>query len=231
MIKIKRYERFLLNERTMYYDRVLHSLVRYEKLENNSVIPVRMKDINNSLRLAIYPGCLLRYIKIPQLVIETLNAISIVSFLGTIIMCMYDFSFIQKLDYFPSILITPILIFLSVFLHEIAHAIVGVNLGGFVAEVGLIKDKCHIRYYTKIYWDANHRAKVLYYFSGIAMNMALGGGAFVIMKFSANAIWFLLFVVNVLLAFGNAMPNRKRNTDGYNITRNIKDCRNLKIGQ
>ena len=212
----------------MYYDRVLHSLVRYENLESISMIPVRMKDINNSLRLAIYPSCLLRYIRIPKLVIETLNAISIVSFLGIIIMCIYDISFIQKLDLFPSIYATPILIFLSVFLHEIAHAIVGVNLGGFVAEVGLIKEKCHIRYYTKIYWEANHRAKVLYYFSGIAMNIALGGVAFVFMKFSANAIWLLLFVVNFLLALANAMPNRKRNTDGYNITRNIREWRKLK---
>ena len=221
MNRYNRYELISLPTGIKCYDRLNHSFVDYHSdIEQNELLPNFTSKRDN---FCIYPYNALQRYRLPIWLCFAIISFSPILFILSIVLCRRGFLFNYHINFFPSVLFIPLLLAISIFLHELAHAVVGISLGSYVAEIGLAKKKRLARYYTKACWTDNDiKQKYLYYASGIAMNLMLAGFAVIFFFLSHSIIFFLFFIINAVFAVLNAIPNRLGNSDGYLLMKSLQ---------
>lgn len=222
-LKINRYEVFGKEgtDNIIYYDRYTHSVISGKEIK----ISDDLRDyplFRNMRRNSIYPHNVLSKIKIPSFIIICFAGLSTLSFvLFTFIFAANTYK-LHNMCFVPVIFFTAPFLILSVFLHELSHAIVAVSIGGYIAEIGFIKEGIHIRFFTKTLWQKSKKSLLpWYYFAGISMNMTLCVIGIALFVYAESLAGFTLFVINMCFVFLNSIPCKKRNTDGYNILKII----------
>lgn len=215
--KEKRYEMFKKDNKIFYYDRCNHCVVS----KKGNSLGKREKYI-----CAIYPNKLLKFIRIPQVFICFFFILSILLFCFSIINFIISFHYIKVLFVNINILYViyiPFIVLISIFMHEVSHAITGSSLSGFVAEVGVVRKGVSVRFFTKLIWLIEKPLwKIEYYFSGIAMNMFLCGISIIIFNCYNNILLIFLFIINYVFVILNFVPISRFKSDGFNLLRLIK---------
>lgn len=210
-----RYEHYKTPFGEMIFDRQTHSLLNKETHEVNSN---EIKTSPNDVLFAIFPNQILSHIHLPSWLI-TVSIIS--SFIIFIVLAVlfpkwiYPF---QKKDFWPVIFIELPILIVSILLHELSHAVIATGYGGFVAEIGIRKIKYGFKYYTRVFWgNVPINNKICFLLGGIAMNMWLSSfGCFIVYRYKL-VCGFFVYITNVLLVMLNIIPQKKLNSDGYQI--------------
>lgn len=220
MNSVKRYQKILINNIPKFYDRHLHKIVNFEDVRDiNEVIPLFDK---NNFGISIYPHPPVKVHCIPIKLIILIYSIAFSCFCISLYLAIKSCVHMYFQMIFPSILIAPIFLLISIALHESAHALVGTGLNGIVCEIGLRKYNRQFQFITVLIWrttDSLRRA--LYFFAGISANMLLSFVGALVYYLYGNIVFFYIFVINVALTICNIIPIKKHNSDGYNIIMNI----------
>jgi Zn-dependent protease len=114
-------------------------------------------------------------------------------------------------------------------IHELMHSM-------FAAHYGFPPARTHVIIYFFVYpmfyvkiprlYSADKKVRALILSAGLICQCFLGGVAIGIYSLTGNPIWFLIFLVNLDLLLGNAMPSSL--TDGYFILSTLINEPNLR---
>ena len=220
MIRVKRYERVEVNNEIKYFDRLKHSLINLSDLsDENEEMPFFRKG---NMSLSVYPQKILKRFSLNSVLIVTFFVFSVISFLLSTPLTFFSSLIISFSLFFPSILFVPLLLFVTAFLHEISHAIVGTGLGGTVLEIGAYRYNRQVRFFTILFNSNDKQKRILYFFAGISTNMFLSGFGAFIFYISGNILFLYLYIMNIILSILNLLPIDFFNTDGHNIRKIIK---------
>ncbi|MBU3134522.1 M50 family metallopeptidase [Clostridium gasigenes] len=182
------------------------------KIKKGLINSDKIINPNNLLIKIIY--FFIVYLSIPIFMIALLVGIN-----------FFDFVFIIKSIEAPNYFIVAFIIFFSISLHELSHAIVAKSNGAFIAEFGIMLYWFMPCGYTTIIGVNNIKSKskrLLIFCAGIMVNLNLAGLLAILMKFSEEnfnqyLVWFIL--VNIVLAFSNLLIFLK--LDGYYILQEL----------
>lgn len=174
-------------------------------------------DLNERMpiKAAVYPNTLLRRIAIPRKLIVCWNIIIFTLFI------IFSYLFFSDRNNFiisPSILeiiAIPFSVMLSIFVHELNHAIIASCIGGTVAEIGIHRKP--ISYKTIVFFSQKTDADMcLFYSSGIVANMMLADICIILYSFTKVVLFFFFIISNYVLILLNSIPISPQN-DGYKI--------------